>query len=166
MRIMNISSTPIANVNNDGSIEVLRHVFFECSNCTECCKLNNIPATEEDIIKMVENGVEVDQAIEVLSPILIPCPNIENGVTKAYILRKKPFVNECAFLNENNLCNIHEFKPLACKLYPFSIRKLSEGYRAIIHPDCVCEFIKLDVLEEESNTLQILEELLSLLSLD
>lgn len=163
---MEISNTPIANINIDGSIEVLRNIFFECNHCTECCKLNNIPATEEDIIKMVENGVEVDQAVEELSPILIPCPNVENGVTKAYILRKKPFVNECAFLNENNLCKIHEFKPLTCQLYPFSIRKKSEGYKAIIHPDCVCECIKLDVPEEESNTLQIVEELLSLLSLD
>ncbi len=163
---MDISNTPIATVNNDGSIEVLKDIFFECKNCAECCKLNNIPATEEDIIKMVENGIEVDQAVEELSPILVPCPNVENGVTKAYILRRKPFVNECAFVDENNLCKVHEFKPLACQLYPFSIRKLSKGYRAIIHPDCVCDFIQMDVTKEKSNTLQIVEELLALLSLD
>ncbi len=163
---MDISNTPIATVKKNGSIKVLKNIHFECNKCAKCCKLNNIPATEEDIIKMVENGIEVDQAVEVLSPVLIPCPNIENGATKAYILRKKPFVHECAFLDENNLCKVHEFKPLACQLYPFSIRKLSKGYRAIIHPDCVCEFINMDVTKEKSNTLQIVEGLLSLLSLD
>jgi Fe-S-cluster containining protein len=163
---MDISNTPIANLNEDGTIDVLLNIHFECTNCSACCRLNNIPATEQDILDMVENGIEIDQAVEELSPVLIPSKNIENGLIKAYILRKKPFVKECAFLDEKNLCKIHAFKPLACQLYPFSIRKRELGYQIIIHPDCVCNFIKTDVDDDESNTLQVVKDLMSALSLD
>jgi Fe-S-cluster containining protein len=163
---MDISNTPIANINEDGTIDVLLDIHFECTFCTDCCKLNNIPATEEDILKMMDNGIEVDQAVEELSPVLIPSKKIENGLIKAYILRKKPFVNECALLNEKGLCKVHEFKPLACQLYPFSIQRKDVGYEVIIHPKCVCNFIIIDVRKEESNTVQIVEELMSALSID
>ncbi|MHA1953906.1 MAG: YkgJ family cysteine cluster protein [Candidatus Heimdallarchaeaceae archaeon] len=166
MTSMDISNTPIANINEDGSIDVLLHVHFECTCCTDCCKLNSIPATEEDILNMNRNGIEVDQAIESLSPILIPSKNIENGFIKAYILRKKPFVNECAFLDEKGMCKVHEFKPFACQLYPFSIRRRNGGYKVIIHPNCICNFIETDVGEDKSNTLKIVNDLMSALSLD
>ncbi|MCG3222168.1 MAG: YkgJ family cysteine cluster protein [Candidatus Heimdallarchaeota archaeon] len=163
---MDISNTPIANINEDGSIDVLLHVHFECTCCSDCCKLNNIPATEQDILDMMEHGIEIDQAIEVLSPVLIASKSIENGLIKAYILRKKPFVNECAFLDEKGMCKVHEFKPLACQLYPFSIRRRNGGYHVIIHPKCVCNFIEIDVEEDKSNTLQIVSDLMSALSID
>jgi len=115
---------------------------------------------------MVDNGIEVGQAVEELSPVLIASKDSDKGLIKAYILRKKPFVNECAFLNEENLCNIHDFKPVACQLYPFSIRKDSEVYEAIIHPDCVCDFIELDVPVNKSQTVRIVQDLLKILSLD
>ncbi len=163
---MDISNTPIANINEDGSIDVLLNIYFKCTSCTACCRLNNIPATEQDILNMMENGIEIDQAVKELSPVLIPSKNVENGLIKAYILRQKPFVKECAFLDEKNLCKVHGFKPLACQLYPFSIRKKESGYQIIIHPDCVCNYIKIDVNEDESNTIQIVENLMSALSLD
>ena len=163
---MDISSTLIAIINEDRSIEVVKHISFECTNCTACCKLNNIPITENDIERIVDNGIEVGQAVEELSPVLIASKDLDKGLIKAYILRKKPFVNECAFLNEHNLCNIHDFKPAACQLYPFSIRKDGDSYEAIIHPNCVCDFIELDVPEEESQTVEIVQDLLKILSLD
>ncbi|NPD88508.1 MAG: YkgJ family cysteine cluster protein [Asgard group archaeon] len=163
---MDISNTPIANINKDGTIDVLLDIYFECTFCTDCCKLNNIPATEQDILNMMDNGIEIDQAIEVLSPILIPSKNLENGLIKAYILRKKPFVKECAFLDEKGRCKVHEFKPLACQLYPFSIRKRNSFYQVIIHPDCICNFIEINVEEDKTNTLQIVSDLMSTLSID
>ncbi len=163
---MDISSTPIAKISDDGQIEVVRHISFVCTSCTACCKLNNIPITEKDVERMMDNGIEVGQAIEELSPVLIASKDLDRGLIKAYMLRKKPFVNECAFLDELNLCKIHEFKPSACQLYPFSIRNEDEGYMAIIHPDCVCDFIELDVPEDQSQTREIVEDLLTVLSLN
>ena len=98
---------------------------------------------------MLDNEIEVDQSLESLSPVLIPSSNVKGGFIKAYILKK-----------------IHSFKPLACQLYPFAVRKSEEGFIALIHPDTVCKFIETDVKEDDSNTVEIVKGLISLLSLE
>ncbi len=116
---------------------------------------------------MDENGVETFQALESLSPVLIPSKNVKGNFIKAYILRKKPFTNECAFLMEKNLCKIHEFKPLSCSIYPFALRKASDDViEAIIHPNCVCKAIKVNVSEKKSQSKKITENLIKLLPLE
>ncbi|MCK4972084.1 MAG: YkgJ family cysteine cluster protein [Candidatus Heimdallarchaeota archaeon] len=163
---MDYSGKPIAEVNEAGEITILKHIHFICKGCADCCRLNNIPVTEKDVQRLLDNGIEVDQSLESLSPVLIPSTNVKGGFIKAYIFKRKPFVKECAFLDENLLCKIHSFKPLACQLYPFAVRKTDEGFIAIIHPDTVCKFIDVDVKEEESNTSEIVQNLISLLSLE
>ncbi|MCE7747403.1 MAG: YkgJ family cysteine cluster protein [Candidatus Heimdallarchaeota archaeon] len=161
---MDISGTIIATVNEHGEIDVVRHIYFECTSCTECCRLNNIPVTEPDIRLMQDHGIEIDQMLEELSPVLIANKNLEkNGFIKAYILRKKPFVNECVFVDEKGLCKVHKFKPLTCQLYPFSVKKDENKLCVIVHPKNICEFIELDVEESRSNTIEITEELLTAL---
>ena len=160
---MDLSGTVLATIDESGKIEVVRHFFFECICCTDCCSLNNVPLTERDIDRLMDNGIELDQAFEEMSPVLIASKDLEKGFIKAYIMRKKPFVNECVFLEEKGLCRIHQFKPIACRLYPFSIRKTDEGYEAIVHPKNVCNFIELDVKEERSNTIEIVEKLMNTL---
>ncbi|MHA1335652.1 MAG: YkgJ family cysteine cluster protein [Promethearchaeota archaeon] len=45
----------------------------------------------------------------------------------------------CEFL-VNNLCSIHEYKPKACKLFPYNRKKLEQGeYEFIIS---VCKGLK------------------------
>ncbi len=141
-------------------IEVIRHIHFECTNCGLCCKANRIPLREEDIERLQEQGYELDQLFEEISPVLISSQNIDGNFIKAYILRKKPFSNECIFLDENNMCKVHEFKPLACRIYPFAIRKETDStVLVIIHPHSVCPAIEVDVGKDRSNTLQIAQEL-------
>ena len=162
--MMDISSTIIATVNEFGEINIVRNIFFECTCCTECCKLNNIPITEPDIRLLQDNGIEIDQMIETMSPVLIANKNLErNGLIKAYILRQKPFVRECVFLDERGLCKVHDFKPLTCQLYPFSVKKNEDKLYVIVHPENICEYIELDVDESKSNTLEITENLLTCL---
>ncbi len=158
---LDMSNIPIASIDENSNIKVLKHIYFECTQCTDCCRLNNIPATEKDMVALMEAGIPIDQAVEEMSPILIASKNLEKGFVKAYLLRKKPFVNECAFLLEDGLCRIHHVKPTACYLYPFSIRKDDDKLLATIHPKNVCRFIELDVGEERSNTLEIVESLLA-----
>lgn len=156
----------IASVDEKGQITVLRHIYFQCTGCAECCIANRIPVTEKDLLRMQENGIEFDQALEEMSPVLIPSNNVEDSFVKAYILRKKPFVNECVFLNEEKKCKIHEFKPLACCTYPFAVRIRENKIIILIHPRSVCKFIQFDVSEEKSNTIDIVRYLLSLKNLE
>ena len=161
---MDISGTTIATIDEFGEITVVRNIYFECACCTKCCKLNNIPVTEHDIELMQENGLEIDQILEDISPVLIANKNLDHdGLVKAYILRQKPFVRECVFLEENGFCKIHDFKPLTCQLYPFSIKKNENKLIAIVHPKNVCEYIEMDVHETKTNTIEIVDNLLTYL---
>jgi len=158
---LDMSDVPIASIDENGNVTVLRYIYFKCTQCTDCCRLNNIPATDKDMVRILDAGIPVDQAVEEMSPVLIASKNLEKGFVKAYILRKKPFVNECAFLLEDGLCKIHPVKPIACQLYPFSIRKDGERLIAAVHPKNVCRFIELDVEENRSNTIEIVENILA-----
>lgn len=47
----------------------------------------------------------------------------------------------CVFLQENNLCRIHaEYgeaaKPFACRIFPFSVRPIAQGWQASFRFDC------------------------------
>jgi Fe-S-cluster containining protein len=161
---MDISGTKIALVNEFGDIRLVRHIYFECTSCTKCCKLNNIPVTEHDIEQLQEKGIEIDQILGEISPVLIANRNLDhNGLIKAYILRQKPFVRECVFLEETGLCKVHDFKPLTCQLYPFSVKKNENELEIIVHPKNICEYIEINVAEERSNTVEIVENLLTYL---
>lgn len=160
---MDYSDIPFAAVSKEGKIKILRHIYFECTGCAACCRVNNIPVTEKDIQRMLDNGIEVDQAIESFSPVLIPSKNVEGNFIKAYFLRKKPFVEDCAFLDEEERCRVHNFKPNACRLYPFSVKRTKDGFLATVHPDTVCRFIEMDVEKERSNTEAITNKLIELL---
>jgi len=47
----------------------------------------------------------------------------------------------CVFLDESNRCRIHsrfgeQAKPLACRMFPFSVRPVDEGWQASLRFDC------------------------------
>ncbi len=159
--LLDMNNVPIASIDENGKVTILRHIYFKCTLCSDCCRLNNIPATDRDMVRILDAGIAVGQAVEEMSPVLIASKDLEKGLVKAYILRKKPFVNECAFLEESGLCKIHLFKPIACDLYPFSVRKNDNCLLATVHPKNVCRFIELDVEKNRSNTLEIVEDLLA-----
>lgn len=147
-------------VDRDPEIEVVHDVYFECTGCGKCCQLNKIPASEQDLARMQEHGIELDVAIEVMSPILIQSKTLTDTRIKAYVLRQKPFIGGCAFLTEDNRCKIHEFKPLACKTYPFSLRRTDDGRIAIYeHPNSVCDYVFEPTSERPGNMEQIAKNL-------
>ncbi|MHA1302993.1 MAG: YkgJ family cysteine cluster protein [Candidatus Heimdallarchaeaceae archaeon] len=165
--VSDFNGTKIATIYFDGRIEVVREIYFECSSCGLCCKTNRIPVRERDIQRIQEHGYEIDQLFEEISPVFIPSKNAEGSFIKAYILRKKPFVHTCIFLDENNMCEIHEYKPLACRIYPFALRKEGENSVAVIvHPNSICPSIEFDVTKERSNTYEAAEYLYSVIDLE
>ncbi|MCE7741010.1 MAG: hypothetical protein GOP50_01005, partial [Candidatus Heimdallarchaeota archaeon] len=56
-----MSNVPIASIDENGNITVLRHIYFKCTMCTDCCRLNNIPATDRDMVRIMDAGIPVDQ---------------------------------------------------------------------------------------------------------
>ena len=158
---MDQSDIVIAKIKGNENIEVVNDIFFECNNCAICCKINEVPVTEKDITRILDHGFELDQFLKELSPVLIRSHQKKDSFIKAYFLKKKPFVKECVFLDENQKCKIHKYKPLSCCIYPFAVRKDDESFLVIVHPKSVCVSIDMDVNKKKSNTKKIVENLLS-----
>ena len=134
-----------------------RKVWFQCNSTTACCRYHEIPITERDIQRILDNGYDLFQFIVEPSPILIKSKMKEGAYTKAYVLKKKPFTTECVFL-ENGKCKIHEFKPTACRLYPFTLRPVegnSDLISVVVHPDSVCASVHTEERDSTKIPLQI-----------
>ena len=81
----------------------------ECQNCGKCC-FAEIPVTLLDIHRYAhKEQISYDAAFN-----HIVCPDVI-GSSGLFCIRKTA-TGGCIFLNDNR-CDIHEFKPLACTLF-------------------------------------------------
>jgi len=135
-------------------------IYFTCKSRVDCCSTMQIPASEYDIERIMDHGYELDQIIRDASPIFLN-PNSQFGPRhKAYILKTKPFDGTCTFL-EDNLCAIHQFKPFACKIYPFALEFADDKHLTmVIHQDQLCESITA-VKPAESNNRELLDNMMT-----
>lgn len=98
---------------------------FACQSCGNCCKFFNINITHLDIQRILENRPDLKAEDFVSFSVS------EKGDPESFIstygkrqidLKKKKDKDECVFL-ENNVCSIHSFKPIVCRVWPFSLEK-------------------------------------------
>ena len=116
----------IGNINiTADSVEASNFISFSCESRVECCSTLKIPVNSRDIKRIEDHGYELDQIIESMSPAFFPSKTKIGRSERTYFLKRKPFNGECTFLNEDK-CNIHDFKPFACRLYPFELTINSE----------------------------------------
>ena len=90
--------------------ELAKVVNFKCLGCGKCGCLTDDDTNKKIMILMreeVETLIEKDKMYGI-----IPVGNF--GYLK--IISKR-----CAFLNEDNKCDIHEDKPIICLLHPFQV---------------------------------------------
>ena len=133
------------------SIDGSNQIKFSCDSRVECCSNLKIPVTEFDITRIEHNGYEIDQIISSFSPILIPSKTISGNSEKVYTLKQKPYDGTCTFL-ENNLCKIHNFKPFACQIYPFSLEVVDESLiNILVHKEALCKSIISSKFKDSNN---------------
>ena len=137
-------------------------INFSCESRVECCSSLKIPVNSKDIERIEDQGYEIDQIIESMSPVFFPSKTQSGRTEKTYILKRKPFTGECTFL-ENDKCKIHEYKPFACRLYPFELKIDSEeNITVTIHANKLCRSIKH--AENNKNNLKLLNEIKNLIT--
>jgi Fe-S-cluster containining protein len=79
-------------------------------------------------------------------------------------MKNKAFVNTCRFLDDDNRCEIYDFRPLGCRIFPFSIKHLTrERVQIRIHPTNICKSVKFS---EEPENEKILKYVLDAYSID
>jgi len=102
---------------------------WSCHSCGHCCRTLVIHLFEDDRKK-------IDQ--QEWSGHLDVKPYVRVG--RRYVLNKR-LDGRCVFLAEDNRCGIHvryggDSKPLACKIFPFSVRPIARGWQASLRFDC------------------------------
>ena len=141
------------------------HISYSCSFSTDCCGDDSffVPVTDMDIERIEQHDYEIDQIVEILSPELRFAK--DNTAEKNYWIKRKPFTGKCTFLKDSK-CSIHQFKPFACRIFPFQLLGNEDGsYRVAIHKSKVCTSIKAVSREEAENRL-ILADLLKEVQLE
>ena len=98
----------------DMIMQELHEAEFErtdCLQCANCCKTTGPLFTDKDVVRIAKHfRMKPSHFIESYLRI-----DEEND----YILQNVP----CAFLGEDNYCNIYEVRPKACREFPHTDRK-------------------------------------------
>ncbi|MHA2501913.1 MAG: YkgJ family cysteine cluster protein [Candidatus Kariarchaeaceae archaeon] len=134
-------------------------IAFNCSLSTDCCGNKNfqVPINDMDIERIEEHGYEIDQIVAILSPEIRFAS--DNTAEKNYWIKRKPFTGKCTFLKDN-LCSIHEFKPFACRIFPFQLLGRERGgYTVAVHKSKLCKSVR-EVTEDEAQNTELLEFIL------
>lgn len=102
---------------------------WSCHSCGLCCRTLVGDLTEEERRGIDEQGWREKLGI---------APYVRVG--RGWALNKHDD-GACVFLDEQNRCRIHsEFgeaaKPLACRMFPFSLREHEHGWQASLRFDC------------------------------
>ena len=102
---------------------------WSCHSCGDCCRSLVVHLTADDR-ERIDAG---DWASTLgVAPYL--------SVKRSWVLNKRSD-GACVFLDEQGLCAIHvrsgeTAKPLACRMFPFSVRAVADGWQASIRFDC------------------------------
>lgn len=139
-----IMKTKIGSIDlHSGELKVNNNklIRFNCSTTARCCDQLDIFLSDLDIYRIESQGYDLEQFVEDLTPeVRIPTDSQEKPV-KYYRIKKRPFDKQCVFL-ENKLCKIHDFKPHSCRIFPFSLKEMSESTLDVyVHPADLCKSV-------------------------
>ncbi|MDP4610845.1 MAG: YkgJ family cysteine cluster protein [Opitutales bacterium] len=79
---------------------------YDCMNCGACCRCFPIFASAQD--------AELEPRIKRETKHLEPHLQTDD---KAYLMYPLPFHEQCAFLKEDQLCQIYETRPQVCRRF-------------------------------------------------
>jgi lysine-N-methylase len=102
---------------------------WSCHSCAYCCRALVVHLTDDDRERIEGQGWRERLGV---------APFVRIG--RGWALNKRAD-GACVFLDHSNRCRIHsEFgeqaKPLACRLYPFSVRSVRGGWLVALRFDC------------------------------
>lgn len=84
---------------------------IDCLSCANCCKTTS-PIFRDVDIRRLSKRLRMSEAKFIDTYLMI-------DEDQDYVLQSSP----CAFLGEDNYCNVYEDRPLACREYPHTNRK-------------------------------------------
>ncbi len=113
---------------------------FSCNSCTRCCTGKHLlgPVSAAEVRTIVNGFKDIGLSGEVGVNDFLPLGNT-NGPPESFLLRTNN--DRCIFLQDDNLCRIHaalggDFKPAACRLFPFRPVRTPEGWNVGLSLSC------------------------------
>ena len=105
------------------------HQRWSCHSCGYCCRELAVHLFESDRRRLDAQAWQQQLGVE---------PYVRAG--RGWVLNKRPD-GACVFLDADNRCTIHaklgiDEKPLACRLFPFSVRAVDAAWQASLRFDC------------------------------
>lgn len=102
---------------------------WSCHSCGLCCRTLVGHLLDDERLRLEQQGWADELGV---------APTVRVG--RGYVLNKRPD-GACVFLDADNRCRIHaklgeEAKPLACRIFPFSVRPTGDGWQASLRFDC------------------------------
>lgn len=102
---------------------------WSCHSCGLCCRTLVGHLLDHERKRLEQQGWEEKLGV---APVV--------RVGRGYALNKRPD-GACVFLDADNRCRIHaeegeKAKPLACRIFPFSVRPTADGWQASLRFDC------------------------------
>jgi len=130
-----------------------KELMFSCQSCGNCCRSFDVNITDYDIGRILENrpDLKFDDFIEIVKPLAktdVDNLKLPDGKEAMIILKQKPNSKECIFLTEDNKCSIHDFKPIGCRTWPFSLNiynsdvKWNNLFRPFLKNKCAHKLIE------------------------
>ena len=118
---------------------------IECKMCSECCHLNLIPLSLDDIERIRMLGLE---------------DSVEYSMSlNRMVLSHREWDAGCVFLDDHK-CKIHAHKPVVCRLYPLAIYEspikdsdncryeLPDGSHIFLYVDASCPGVDCSRVEK------------------
>ncbi len=110
-------------------LPAVAHQRWSCHSCGYCCRELVVHLFEADRRRLDRQAWQQQLGVE---------PYVKAG--KGWVLNKRAD-GACVFLDADDRCTIHaklglEEKPLACQLFPFSVRPVDRGWQATLRFDC------------------------------
>lgn len=102
---------------------------WSCHSCGNCCRSLTGHLTEEDRKRIDDFDWRAELGV---------APYVPLG--RGHVLNKT-VDDVCVFLDEQNRCRIHSrfgeaAKPVACRIFPFSVRRITRGWQGSLRFDC------------------------------
>ncbi len=97
-----------------------KHICAKCGKCCISINLRGVIIFPSDV-KRISDGLNIS-AIDFINTYCVKGYIYKN--IEVYFIKNTSV--RCMFLNEKNLCSIHEFKPVQCKKAPISFFSKNE----------------------------------------
>lgn len=137
---------------------------YKCRMCGTCCHevpgdyVKRIPIYPDEADKLIEIAKERNIQFKIIEDLVFPDVKNEKILILTYRIRLDNKNQACPFYNDQNGCNIHDSKPLACQAYPLALKRV-DAFNFEISIDPLCNFVIENYNELENSELHRLKEI-------